>query len=345
MRKTASRMATLLLCVGSAGLIAAPARAADLVVTAYGGIWEQAFRSCYVQPFEKKTGKSVDVVLGTPVQWLNQVAANPKHPPIDVIVNSIDGADEAIKRHLVEKFSETEVPNLKEINPKLLAAGKGYGTILNYGAMGIAYNSDTVKNPPKTWKEFVDRTIKGDWKAAIPDVNYVATPVTTIWLYAHLYGGNVNNIQPGLAEIKKMEKSGNLVFWSDVNQFLNMMKSGDIDIGMYWDGRTWAFHDNGNPEVEYINPKPGAVINPTLVQKVKNSPALGWKFINFILSPGPQACWGNKLQYGMSNEKVKYSPKVAPRITKFSEILWPPFAEVPSHLSSWVEQWNKEIRR
>ena len=41
------------------GLSGAVARAADLVVTAYGGIWEKAFRECYIAEFEKKTGKKV----------------------------------------------------------------------------------------------------------------------------------------------------------------------------------------------------------------------------------------------------------------------------------------------
>jgi len=42
-------------------------------------------RAC--APFQKQTGKTVDVVLGAPLQWLNQIAANPKHPPLDVITS------------------------------------------------------------------------------------------------------------------------------------------------------------------------------------------------------------------------------------------------------------------
>jgi len=70
---------------------------------------------------------------------------------------------------------------------------------------------------------------------------------------------------------------------------------------------------------------------------------LAWDFIDVVLSPGPQACFGNIIQYGMSNTKVTYSPKVAPRITSMSEIVWPPFSEVPSRLADWVERWNKQI--
>ena len=326
-----------------AALPAGGAQAADLVVNAFGGVWEKAFRECYVAEFEKRSGKSVVVVVGNPIQLMNQVEANRAKPPIDVIVNTIDGAYDAIKRGLVDPFDDASLPHLKEINPDFVKAGRGFGTILNYGAMGLAYNTKTVKNPPKDWKAFVDGTVKGEWRAAVPSINYLATTQTTLWMFSHVYGGGIDDVTPGIEVLKKMKASGNLIFWSDVNQFLNLLKSGEIDIGMYWDGRTWAYQDAGNPTVSYINPKPGAVINPTLIQKIKNGSPLGYQFIDVTLEQGPQARFGNQLQYGMSNTKVTFDAKVQPRITKMDEILWPPFEQAPAHFSRWVERWNKEI--
>jgi putative spermidine/putrescine transport system substrate-binding protein len=51
------------------------ARAADLSVGTFGGVWEESLRKCISAPFEKQTGKTVDVVIGSPIQWLNQIAA------------------------------------------------------------------------------------------------------------------------------------------------------------------------------------------------------------------------------------------------------------------------------
>jgi putative spermidine/putrescine transport system substrate-binding protein len=325
------------------GIWAGAAQGADLVATAYGGIWEKAFRECYVSEFEKQTGKKVEVVLGTPTQWANQIAASSGKPPIDVIVNTIDGAYDMINRGIVDRFDAAKLTHLAQIDPKFLEIAKGYGSIVNYGGMGIAYNTKAIKNPPATWNDFVEGVKKGTYKAAIPHISYVSTHLTTLWMLNNVYGGSVDNIQPGLDAIKAMKDSGNLVFWKDPNEFLNLIKSGEIDIGMYWDGRSWAFADDGNPEISYYNPKPGSVINPTLVQKTKGSSDLAWAFIDIMLSPGPQACFGNIIQYGMSNTKVTYSPKVGPRITKMDEIVWPPFEAVPSRLADWVEKWNKQI--
>jgi putative spermidine/putrescine transport system substrate-binding protein len=330
---------------GAIGLIAVagPATAADITVTAYGGIWEKAIRECYVAEFEKRTGKTVEVVLGGPVQWMNQVAANPANPPIHVLMNGIDNSFEAIDKGLVDKIDESRVPSLKDVPEQFKAVGKGYGTIINYGAAGLAYNAKTVKNPPKTWQEFVDRTMKGEWQAALPGINYVSTPVILVWAFADLYGGGIDNVEPALKQIKAMKASGHLVFWNDVNEFLNLMKSGDVDIGMYWDGRTWAFHDDGNDFAQFVNPSPGSVINPVVIQKAKNAPDLAWDYINIALSPGPQGCFANMLQYGVANSKAQYSDKVKPRITDYRGVRWPPFEKLPAYTGKWVEMWNKEI--
>jgi len=321
------------------------AQAADLTVTAFGGVWEQAFRDCYISEFEKRTGKTVNVMLGGPVQWVNQIAANPEHPPIDVIVNSMESGYDAIRRGLVEPMNTTNTPKLAEINPDFVAAGRGYGTLLNYGAMGLAYNTDTVKHRPGTWKEFVEGTVRGDWKAAIPNITFAGVPSVTIWLFATVYGGGIDDISEGLKQIRRMKDSGNLVFYNDVNEFLGLIKSGDIDIGQYYDGRTWAFHDDGNPNISYYNPQPGSVINPTMVQKVKNGSDLGWQLIDVMLSAGPQSCWGNKMQYGMSNLNVKFDAKVAPRVPKLTDILRAPYDLIPAHTSDWVDQWNRVVAR
>src|SRR5690606_21489522 len=58
---------------GIGGANFSEAAAADLAVGAFGGVWEQSLRKCAIEPFQKATGKTVEVVLGAPVQWMNQI--------------------------------------------------------------------------------------------------------------------------------------------------------------------------------------------------------------------------------------------------------------------------------
>lgn len=338
--------------LGAAGAVivlqlaaAGAANAADVVVTSYGGLWEKATRECFVKEFEKRTGKTAEVVLGNATQWINQVAANPTKPPVDVMVNNIDEVLDANRRGIVEPFDVKNVPRLPELDPALVAVGYGHGATVAYSSMGIAYNTKTVKNPPKSWQDFVEGTKKGQWQAAIPDINYVSTLGHTLWLFAHVNGGGVNNFDPGFQVIRDMYRSKNLQFWSDPNAFLNLIKTGDIDIGMYWEGRTLAFKDQGNPEIAFINPAPGAVVNTAVVQKVKNGSPLGWEFIDVMMSPEPQACFGNFMQYRVSNTKAQMKPELVARLTKMETILLPPYEQIVPQNAVLVERWNKEIKR
>ncbi|MFM0662289.1 ABC transporter substrate-binding protein [Paraburkholderia sediminicola] len=340
------RAAALAISLSLTALGAAlPVQAADLTVTAYGGAWEQAYRKCFVQPFEKQTGKSVDVILGSPMQWINQIGANPAHPPIDVMIGLVDSGEIARERGLVEPVTDAQIPNLKQIKPTMLAYGKGYGFPIAFGDFGLMYSKKAVPNPPKTWKEFVDGTVAGKWHAGVPGIAYVATAQGLIGLFGTVYGDGLDNVQPGLDQIQRMKASGNVSFYSEPNSPLIALKSGDIDIAMYFDGRAWAEHDASNPDIGYLNPKPGAVAFPTMVQKVKNGSPLGFQFMNVLASADGQSCFANLLQYSASNQNVKYSDKVKPRVAQDNDSLWLPFDVVSKKTPQWVEIWNKQIGR
>ncbi|OZI37107.1 hypothetical protein CAL29_01355 [Bordetella genomosp. 10] len=322
------------------------APAADLTVAAFGGQWEQSLRQCDIAAFEKATGKKVDVVLGTPVQWINQIAASPEHPPFDVIFIPSDYAFDVAQRGMAQKITPENAPNVKDLTPYFADIGKGYGVVHNYGSMGIIYNKKTVKNPPKSWQDFIKGTLAGDWTAAMPSINYPGSTSVNIWNFAKLEGGDEHNIQPGLDIIKKMQKSGNLEFWTDPNQVLNGLKSGEFDLAMYWDGRAWAFIDDGNKDnFGYISPAPGAVAAMTWTQVIKNARPLAMEFANFTMSAEAQGCFGSSIRYGVGNSKAKFDPAVEHEITKFDQLAFPPFVEINKLQNQWVEAWNKQIGR
>lgn len=329
-----------------AALVPAAGHAADLTVGAFGGIWEQSLRRCMIEPWSKATGKTVDVVLGTPTQWLNQIAASKGRPPLDVIYMPTENAYDAISRGLVDRFSPETVPNAQSLAPQFMALGDGYGTPHNYGGMGLIYNAQTITDPPKTWKEFVEGTIAGKWKASMPTVSYPSAGFTvSVWWMAKQFGGGVDAIEPGLAQVKKMQASGNISFWSDPNAVLNGLKGGDIDIALYWDGRAYAFIDDGNTEFKYYSPSPGVVVGLTWIQKVKGGSEAGYSFANFSLSKDAQSCFGSAIRYGVANKDAVFDPKIAHEITKAADIVFPPFKEIAPLQGRWLETWNKEVGR
>jgi len=337
---TISAAAVMLAAFGGA-----QAKAEEIVVSGYGGLWEKAFRTCFEKPYHDETGNTVAITVGSPTQWINQIKAASGRPPIDLLMIPSSGALEAIDNDIVEPIDEAKVPNYKDIAPRFKEFSKGMGSVYVYGAMGLSYNKDVVKEPPKTWREFVDGTIAGKWRASIPGLDYGSSGIaSTVWMLANIAGGGVDNADAGFEDIKKMKESGNLVFWNNANDFLNQLGSGDADLGMYWDGRSWAYTEDGHENIQYLNPTPGSVAAMTWVQKVKGSPETGWKLMDYVLSAEGQACYGNMMRYGMTNEKVTYDAAVEPLVSKLDEVVIPPFAEIAKKMPEWVDRWNREIQ-
>lgn len=331
--------------LGAAALANLPFRASaqggEITVTALGGIWEEAVRKCFVAPFEQKSGAKANVLLGSPPQWLSQVEANPANPPIDVIISTPDLAIEAGKKGLLDTFTVEKLPNLADIPEEFTKSLDSKGTVFDYGVAGITYNKKTVKNPPKSFKEFVDRTAAGEWVASVPNMTYAVTPIMLVWAMAKALGGGVDNVDPFFEAAKRMRK--NLIFWGGPNDFFNHLSTGEADIGIYFDGRTWAHVDAGADWIDFVNPSEGGSINAIAVVKPKNAKPLAWDYINVMLSPESQLQFATMLSYPVTNKKVVYPANIAKRFTPWQEAHFPPYEEIAKVRAQWVDRWNREI--
>jgi len=329
--------------VGLLGLSGRPlfAQAGTLNVTAYGGVWEQAVRDCFVAPFEAKTGATATVSLGGPPQWLAQVEANPQNPPLDVLIMTPDMAIIAAESDLMDDFTVEKLPNLADIPQEFTDACLGKGTYLNYGVGGISYNTQMVSDPPRSFADFVERVAAGEFVASVPSIAYGVTPVFFIWAMNNALGGTIDNVDPFFEAMDRMKN--NLVFWAGPNDFFNHLASGEADLGMYFDGRTWNHIDTGVDWIDFINPSEGGAMTAVAIQKPKNASDLAWDYINEALDPVNQAQFAEILNYAVTNTRVQYSEKLAERVIPLNETNLPPYAEIARVRNDWVDRWNREI--
>lgn len=315
----------------------------EITVTAFGGVWETAVRQCFCDPFEAKTKAKANIALGGPPQWLAQVQASPNDPPIDMLIMTPDLALIAANAGLVDDFTVDKLPNLAKIPKELTDSVKGKGTLLDYGVGGITFNKSKVKNPPKSFAEFVDRVSKGEFVASVPSIAYAVTPIMLIWAMAKALGGGVNDVDPFFKAMAKMKK--NLVFWGGPNDFFNHLSSGEAELGIYFDGRTWNHFDSGATWIDFINPSEGGSLNGVAIQKPKNANPLAWPYLNEMLDAKNQEKFAEILSYGVTNVDVVYSEKLKPRITPWQNTVFPPYEEIAKVRNDWVDRWNREIGR
>jgi len=341
-----SRRAFLGGMAGSAMAVGWPARAqnpSSITVTSFGGVWETSIREVVVPEFEKRTNIKANVLLGGPPQWMAQIEANRAKPPIDILVNVPDLALVAGRSGLVEKVSAQRAPNLADVPPSFIDIVDGYGSVFTYGCWGLCYH-ERVKNPPKSLAEFIDGTVKGKWRAALPSMlGFAETAHVLIWSFSDILGGSIDNVDPAFATIQKMKP--NSVFWNGISDPLTLLESGEADISIYVDGRTWAAFDSGAKWIRFVNPEERGVNLPSVVQKVANGADAAWDYFDCMLSPTAQSQVAERLNYGVSNQKVQYPPKLKERITKWEQTRWPPFEKLTGETRrQWVERWGKEVR-
>ncbi|QDL94544.1 extracellular solute-binding protein (plasmid) [Paroceanicella profunda] len=327
----------------AAGALPRMARAAggEITVTAFGGVWEEAVRSCFVAPFEEKTGAKANVSLGGPAQWLAQVEADPSDPPVDMLIMTPDLALAAADGDLVEDFTVEKLPNLAEIPQQFTDSVKGKGTLFDYGVGGITYNKQVVSEPPKSFAEFVDRVAAGEFIASVPSISYAVTPIMLIWAMAEALGGGVDNVDPFFEAMAKMKD--NLVFWGGPNDFFNHLSSGEADLGIYFDGRTWNHYDSGAEWIDFINPEEGGSLNGVAVQIPKNADPLAWDYVNEVLDAQNQSKFAKIMNYGVTNKNVTYDEVLATRVTPWEKTVFPPYAQIIEVRNEWVDRWNREI--
>jgi len=253
-----------------------------LTVTSYGGTWEKAQREIYAPVFKSRNaGWDVDVQLGGPPQWLSQIEANASAPPIHVSLMPVELALAGGAKGLFEKISVDKVPNLADVPKPFVDMCEGWGVCVNYGAAVFGYHKERVKNPPKSYKELVERVAKGELRAALPGIGWAFTPTILLWPLAQAFGGGVDNVTPGFEAVKRMRP--NSVFWNSVTEFPQLLQSGEADVGIWYDGRIWDAYDAGAKWLAPLNPEEGAAMIPASVVKVKNAPEIGWKYVDAML--------------------------------------------------------------
>lgn len=100
------------------GTAAAPS--STIVVTSYGGPWEQFLRKEILPGFESETGAKVELSVGLSRDWVAKIrAAGLRNPPFDVIIANTTWVSAVRKEGFFAKLTPEAVPNLKDVWPEL----------------------------------------------------------------------------------------------------------------------------------------------------------------------------------------------------------------------------------
>ncbi len=274
---------------------------------------------------------------------LNKIMAQQKNPEIDVALMTDIFAALGNQKGLFEKINSKLVPNAKYLYD--FAKNKdGYGPCYSVVRYGIIYDADTVKIPPKSFKDLFNGKYNG--QISLPDMASTAGPYLLLTL-AEKSGGSATNVEPGFKLLKA--NRGNVKQWylsgSDVQ---TAFSTGEIGVAVFMDMNMPSLKKAGL-NVKWVDPKEGDFSAAATINVIKNckNPELAQLYVNYILSDAVQSQIADKLNEAptnknatMSDEKKTYLAYGKDTMQSLKKFDW---AFINANKAAWIEKFQKEI--
>ncbi len=225
-----------------AGLMAAaftlPAKAEQLVFTSWGGTTQDAQRDAWAKPFTAETG--IPVLMDGPTDYGKLKAmVESGNVTWNVVDVEFDFAVQAARDGLIEPI-DFSVVKRDELDPRFTtehAVGSFYFSFV------IGYNADNLKEAPKTWADVFDtKRFPGKrtfYKWSTPGTLEIALLADGV-PPEKLYPLDLDRAFAKLDTIKDQ-----IVWWGTGAQSQQLLASGEVNLGQFWNGRIFALQKTG----------------------------------------------------------------------------------------------------
>jgi putrescine transport system substrate-binding protein len=349
-----SKLLILRAALSTGLLLGAPLQAAfagnvQPVIYAYN--WADYIGTDTLANFTKET--NIDVVYDT---YDSSETAQAKlmagDTGYDVVVHSASTyGPQDIAAGVFMKLDKSKLPNLKYLDPKILAyfnaydPGEQYGIPYMWGTTGFTYNVDMIKArmpnaPVGSLAMLFDPNVVSKFKDC--GVSFFDSPADVLPMALSYLGLNPNSQNPAdYAKAEAMlDKVRPYVRTFDNSNYLNALPDKSICIAMTWSGDYATALSNAASagikiNLAYTVPKEGSGLwfDSWFIPSDAPDPADALKFLNYMLRPDVIADASNTTNY--ANANLAATPLVDKSITgniaiyPDAEILKRCFAEFP----------------
>lgn len=293
--------------IAIAALVSAivPAAARDLTVVSWGGVFQDAQREVYFDPFRQEAGIPL--------------AEDSWDGGIGVLRTKVE-AGEANNWDVVQVEAEEEALGCEEglfeaIDPALVGGVDRYipgsvtecGVPANVVSIVLAYDAAVFPDGPKTWADVFD-TSKFPGKRAFrsgPKMNLEFALMADGVAAADVY--NVLSTPAGVDRaFAKLETiKDDIVWWTSGNQPMQLLGSGEVAFTTTYNGRVGAASAENNRDFKIM--WDGNILNIDSWVILKGSPNkdAAIKLLEYLGRTDRQLEWPAKLGYGVGNVEAQ----------------------------------------
>jgi putative spermidine/putrescine transport system substrate-binding protein len=316
----------------------APADARRLRLMLNGGIYEELARRLVVEPFERETGASVEIVPGSSAQILTRLMAERAAPSVDVAIVDQLVMGKAVDEGLFETIDAGNVPNLKDLRPEAIDP-RGFGPVVHSHNLCLGYNTKRIDvEPPASWADLWEPRFKG---LVVPGAVEL-TPGILFLLQANvLNGGSYGNLDPGFAALRRLAPNVRK-YYHAIGEVRPMLSQENVIVAIS-SNMIQVEIQQGSP-VGLVFPAEGSLASPAVAQVVRGTrvKALAEQFIDYYLRPEAQLGWARDYFVSVPNTRVEIPADLAARIA--DKVVFFDAAEVSRGREAWVDRWMREIR-
>ncbi|MDR2050443.1 MAG: spermidine/putrescine ABC transporter substrate-binding protein [Deltaproteobacteria bacterium] len=247
--------------------------------------WSEYIPDDVLEAFTKETGIEVVYTTYESNESMHDKLLIQKGRGYDLVCPSTYFIPQMIKEGLALKIDKKRIPNLKNVDPKLLNQefdpDNRYSIPYMWGNYGLIFNSALVKNAVTSWNDLLRPEFKG--KIMLYDDPRMTMGIALLATGASLNSTKESEIRAAYEFLLKLRDPKNVF---DVTAAKNVMVNNHSVIGGIWNGDAQVAMDE-NSDLVYIYPKEGvplwmdSFVIPSGADNVDNA----YAFINFMLRP------------------------------------------------------------
>ena len=317
-----------------------------LVVPSFGGALEKAQREIMLEDFQKENDCEVLVETLLSMAQFSKMRVERDNPVLAVSMLDEVYAIQALEEGMYTTLDVSKLTNFKDVDPKFKADHNKYvGWFFANGV--ICYNSDYVKDPPKSWEDLWDPKYKG--KLILPDIT-MGMGIQFLVALARLNGGSEKNMDPGFEKLASL-KPNVLTFWTSHDEAMRMLNVGEAWICVECSDRPYAQQLLGSP-IRSVIPEEGTFYWRNVVgipDKLENK-ELAYKWIDALLSHKVQKYMAEKTLVSPVNTTVTLDldPVLVENMmgkSTLSKMFMLDMVEINKQKEGWTERFRREITK
>lgn len=298
---TVSAIASIGLFVGAAS---SSAENKSLVIVTAGGVFEQAMKKNFFEPFTKETGiEIIPVASGLGAQWA-KVKAMANLPEAEWDIVTALPNDNFAQAKFLEPISCDQLSNAAEF--AIEGTCMGHAVLRTWGANVLAWNTATFPEgkQPQTWADFWD-VAKFPGPRAMPDASYWP------WLLiAALEADGVEkdqlfplDVERAFAKLDQIKPHVS-VWWKTADQSQNILRTGEVVMSMMGSGRAATLIASGEPVAFTWNEGIKDIGMWGVLKNAKNKEG-AIQFINYFLTrPEAHVAFSKQFPFETPNNKA-----------------------------------------